>query len=73
MSSYSLSRSFIVLYAYVFIESIDYIFLSSFEIKAILLISSVETLCLSLLDLCCVCNINLLFFMKCLRSFKILS
>ena len=36
--------------------------LSLFELKAILLISSVKTLCLSLLNFCCVFNINLLFF-----------
>ena len=41
------------------IESIDFIFLSLFELKSILLISSVNTLCLSLLNLCCVCNISL--------------
>ena len=34
--------------------------LSSFELKAILLISSVKTLCFSLLNLYCVFNINLL-------------
>ena len=35
---------------------------SSFELKAILLISSVKTLCFSLLNLGCIFNINLLFF-----------
>ena len=39
------------------------------ELKAILLIFSVKTLCLSLLNLCCVFNINLLFFMSFLFSF----
>ena len=47
---------------HVFIKSIDCILLSSFEIKRILLISSVKTLYLSLLNLCCVFNINWLFF-----------
>ena len=37
-------RSFLVPYAYVSIESIDHILLSLFELKAILLISSVKTL-----------------------------
>ena len=54
----------LVPYAYVSIESIDYILLSLFELKAILLISSVKTLCLSLLNLFCVFNINLLLFMN---------
>ena len=47
-------------------ESIDCILLSSFELKAMLLISSVNTLCFLLLNLCCVFNISLLFFMNCL-------
>ena len=47
-------------------ESIDCILLSSFELKAMLLISSVKTLCFLLLNLCCVFNISLLFFMNCL-------
>ena len=46
---------------YVSIKSIDSILLSSFELKATFLNSSVKALCLSLLNLCCVCNINLLF------------
>ena len=50
-------RSVLITCAYVSIESIDYILLSSFELKAILLISSVKTLCLSLLNLCCVFHI----------------
>ena len=58
------TRSLLVPYAYVSIESIDYILLSLFELKAILLISSVKTLCLSLLNLFCVFNINLLLFMN---------
>ena len=59
--SFSLTRSFL---AYVYIESIDCILLSSFDFKAILLISSVKTLCLSLLNLCCVFRINLLFLIN---------
>ena len=46
------------------IKSIDCIILSSFELKAILLISSVKALCLSLPNLCCVFNISLLFSMN---------
>ena len=55
------TRSLFVPYAYVSIESIDCILLSSFELKAILLIYSVKTLCLSLLNLCCVSNISFYF------------
>ena len=62
MSSFSPTRSLVVLYGYVSIESVDCILLSSFELKAVLLISSVKTLCLSFLNLCCVFNINILFF-----------
>ena len=56
---YNFARSI----AYASIESIDCILLSSFELKAILLISPVKTLCLSFLN-CCVFNINLLFLMN---------
>ena len=56
-------KPFLVPYAYVSTKSIDCILLSTFELKAVLLlISSVKILCLSLLNLCCVFNINLLFF-----------
>ena len=54
-------KSLFIPYAYVSIESTDCILLSSLELKPILLISSVKTLCLSLLNLCCVFNISLLF------------
>ena len=54
ISSFSLTKSLLVSYAYVSIKSIDCIILSSSELKAILLISSVKTLCLSLLNLCSV-------------------
>ena len=64
ISSLSLTKSLLVPHAYVSIESIDSILLSSFELKAILLISSVKTLCLSLLNLCCILNIDLLFFIN---------
>ena len=69
ISSFSLTRSLLVPYPYVFIESIDFILLSSFKLKAILLISSVKTLSLSLLNLCCVFNIILLFLMSFLLFF----
>ena len=52
-------RSLVFPHAYVSIELIDCILLSSFELKAILLISSVKTLCLSALNLCFVFNIRL--------------
>ena len=67
ISSFSLTRTLLVPYAYVSIESIDCILLSSFELKAILLISSVKT-CFSLLNLCYVFNVDLLFFMNSLWS-----
>ena len=54
-------------YAYISIESTDCILLSSFEITAILLISSVKKICFSLLNLCCVVNIILLYFVNSLR------
>ena len=58
---FSLSRPLLVPYAHVSVESIDCILLSSFELKTTLLISSVKTLYLSLLNLCCVFNIGLFF------------
>ena len=63
-NSFSLTRSLFVPYVYVSIESIDCILLSSFEPKEILLISSVKTLCLLLLNLCCVFDIDLLFLLN---------
>ena len=68
-----LARSLIVPYTYVSIESMDYILLSSFELKAALLISSVKTLCLPLLNLCYVFNIDLLSFTNSLWFYLILS
>ena len=53
--------SLLVPYTYVSIKLIDLILLSSFELKAFFLISSVKTLCLSVLDLWCVFDITLLF------------
>ena len=70
-SSFLLTRSLLVPYAYVSIESNDCILLSSFELNAILLISLVNTLCLSLLNLCF--NIDLLFLIDFLKSFLRLS
>ena len=64
VSSLLLTKPSLVPYAYTSIESIDCILLSSFELKAILLISSVETLCLSLLNFCCIFNIDLLLFIN---------
>ena len=58
ISSFSLTRSLLVPYAFVSIGSIYCIILSSFELEVILLISSLKLLCLSLLNLGCVCNIN---------------
>ena len=50
-SSFSLTKSFLISYTYVSIESIDCILLSSLELKGIQLISSVKTLRLSLLNI----------------------
>ena len=59
ISSFSLTRSLLVPYAHVSIESI---LLSFFELKAILLLFAIKTLFLSLINFCHVFNINLLFF-----------
>ena len=48
-------------YMHVSIKSIDCILLSSSELKAILLITSVKTICFSFLNLCCVFDISLFF------------
>ena len=61
ISSFSLNRSLLVPYPHVSIESIDCILKSSFELKGVLLISSIKKLCLSLLIFFCVFSINLLF------------
>ena len=57
------------MFLYVSIESIDCIFLSSFEVKTILLISSLKALCLSLLNLCCAFDTDLLFLMNIVHGF----
>ena len=73
-SSLSLTKSLLVPCTYVSVESIDCILLSSFEFRAILLISSVKTLCLLLLNLFCILNIDLLFFISSLTlSMSILN
>ena len=64
ISSFSTTRTLLVTYAHVSIKSIDCILLSSFELKAILLVSSVKPLRLPLLNLCCVFNIDLPFFIN---------
>ena len=64
ISSFSLIRFLPFPYAYVSIKSNDCILLTLFKLQAILLISSVKVLCLSLLNLCCVFNIDLLFLMN---------
>ena len=73
ISFFSLTRPLLVPYAYVSFKSIDCILLSSFELKAILSISSVQTLCLSLLNLYSVFNIDFLFLMNSLLFFLRLS
>ena len=68
ISSFLHTKYLLVPYAHASIKSIICILLSSFEIKTILLISSVKTLCLLFLNLCCVFNITLLFFTNSLRQ-----
>ena len=58
--SFLYSRSLLFPYAYLSTESNDCILLSSFQIKAVLLIS-VTTLCFSLPNLCCVFNISFFY------------
>ena len=70
ISSFKITRSLFVPYAYVFIESIDGIILSPFEPKTFLLTFPVKTLCLSLLKLCSVLNIDFLLFMNSLEFFE---
>ena len=70
MTSFSRTRPLLISYAYVSIKSVHRTLLSSFELKAVLLISSVKRLCLSLLNLRCVFNIGLLFLMNCFDFFK---
>ena len=67
--SFLLTRSLLVPYTWVYIESIDYILLLPLELWAILRISSVKTLCLSLVNLCRGFKINFLFFTNSLWSF----
>ena len=64
-------RSLLVPYTHVSIKSIDPIHLWLFQLKEILLISSLKRLCLSLLNLCCVFNISLLFFNSFWSSLRI--
>ena len=61
VSSFLHTRSLLVPCSYVSVESIDRILLSSSELKAALLISSVKTLCPSLSNRYCFFNIRLLF------------
>ena len=75
VSPFSLDNVLLVLYAYIFIESIDCTLLSAFEFKTTLFFSLVKPLCLSLLNLWCVFNITRLLFIdyKCyLHQFHLL-
>ena len=67
ISSFRLPRSLPNPCAYVSVKSIDCILLSSFELKAILSTSSVKTLCFSVLNLCCIFNIDFYEFFYYLR------
>ena len=62
MFSFSCTRSLLLPYADVSTESIDSILLSSLPLNAILLTSSVNTLCFSLLSLCYDFNTNFFCF-----------
>ena len=64
ISSFLCIISLFVPYAFISIETIDCILLSSLAVNAILLTTSVSTLCFSLLNLCCYFDINLLLFMN---------
>ena len=70
ITSFKLTRSLFVPYAYVSIKSIDCILLLSLGFNVILLISLVETWHFWHLSLYCVFNIDLLFLMSCLWFFK---
>ena len=61
VSSFFHKRSLLVPCTYASIKSIDWTLLSSSELKSILLISSVKTFCLSLLNLCCAFNFFFFF------------
>ena len=67
VTSFSCTRSLLVPYAYVSIESVDLILLSSFKLNAILLISSVKT-CLSFW-IFTVCLILIYCFVRVLYDF----
>ena len=67
ITSFSCTRSLLVPYAYVSIESVDWILLSSFKLNAILLISSVKT-CLSFW-IFTVCLILIYCFLRVLYDF----
>ena len=69
ISSFLHTRSLFIPYAYVSVGPIDCILLSSFELKAILLISSVKTLCFLLLNLCCV--FKFYFFLNVFFNFQL--
>ena len=64
MSSFVHTRTSLVPHAYVSAESVYCILLSLFELKAILMIFSVKTLCFPFLNLCFIFNISLLFLMN---------
>ena len=61
ISSFKLTRPLLVPYAYVSIESIDFILLSSLALNAILLTSSVKREWFLLLNICCAFNSNCFF------------
>ena len=67
ISTFLHTRSLLVPSAYASTGSVGCILLSSLALNAVLLPSSVNTLCFSLLNLCCDFNISLLFFINYLR------
>ena len=64
-----LNLCFCSFHIYICFYQIDSFLLLSFELKVIWSMSSVKILCLSLLNLCCVFNVDQLFFMNCLWLF----
>ena len=67
------AKSLLIPCAYFSIKSINYILLSPFEFKAILLFSSNKVLCFSLLNPSCLFKITFLYFVISLRLSALVS
>ena len=62
ISSFLNTRSLFIAYGHLSIQWIEYIFLSSLALNAVLLTSTANKLCFLPLNLCCDFSMNLLFF-----------